>query len=128
MKKTQKRALAVGAGVAALAAAAAGTYLLAGKRGAKNRAKVKAWVKDVQKDVVSQLKKAKGVSKKAYNEAVDTALAGYKNLKNVDKSELLAAGRELKSHWDSISKQLTGAPKKRRTTKAAKPALRRKTA
>lgn len=110
MKKTQKQALAVGAGIAAIAAAAAGTYFFTGKKGAKNRAKVKKWVDDAKNDVVKQIKTMSNVTEKTYNQTVDAAIAKYKNLKDVDKSELLQIAKELKGHWDSISKQLVTKP------------------
>lgn len=117
MKKSQKQALAIGAGVAALAAAAAGTYFFTGKNGAKNRAKVAAWTDKAKKEVVKQIKGMEKVTKANYNKVVDTVLTQYDGLKNIDKSEILGVARELKSHWDSISKQL-GAPKKATVKKA----------
>src|SRR3989338_7921514 len=97
MKKSQKKALAIGAGVAAVAAAAAGTYLFAGKHGAKNRAKVGKWVETAKKDVSKEVNKLSKVTKETYHKTVDMVLGQYKNLKNIDKSEILAAASELKS-------------------------------
>lgn len=112
MKKSQKKAIAVGAGVAALAAAAAGTYLFTGKRGEKNRATVKKWVGSAQKEVAKQVKGMEKMSKAAYNKTVDTVLQQYESLKDIDKSELLAVAKELKGHWDTISKEVSTASKK----------------
>lgn len=109
MNKKQKKALAIGAGVAALTAAAAGTYLFAGKKGAKNRAKVKRWVDDAKRDVSNEVSKLGKVTKQTYNKAVDTVLKEYQNLKQLDKSEILAAASELKKQWDITQGQLKKA-------------------
>lgn len=110
MKKSQKQALAVGAGLAAIAAAATGVYMMTGKN-AKNRKKVSKWVGDVQSDIVKQLNKAGKVSKQAYNKVVDTAMKNYKGVKNISADELALVASDLKSSWDAISKEVTSASK-----------------
>mgnify|MGYP000630873341 CR=1 FL=1 len=105
MKKTQKQAIAVGAGLAAVAAAAAGVYMLTGKN-AKNRKKVSKWVGDMQSEVVQELNKAGKVTKATYNKVVDAAAKNYKGLKNVSAGELAMVAAELKSSWDRISSEL----------------------
>lgn len=121
MKKSQKQALVVGGGVAALAAAATAVYFMTGKN-AKNRKKVAKWAKDMQKDVVKELGKASRVSQATYNKAVDTVVKGYKNVKNADLSELALAAAELKSHWDAIRGEMNAAGQtvKRITPKSVK--------
>ena len=126
MKKSQKKAVAVGATAAALAAAAAATYFFTGKRGAKNRKKVSTFAKSVQSDVVKQLKKVKNVSEKNYDVAVDQVLKRYSALKQVDKSEILAAAKELKSHWNTISKQLKPVVKPKKKAAKKKAAAKKK--
>lgn len=117
MNKTQKK-IAVGAGITALAAAAAaGTYFFAGKRSKENRDKVSKWVDTAKKDVVKQLKGMKDVTKSSYNTAVDAVVAQYKKAKKVDPKELIALASELKGHWDNIAGEVTKvarsvAPKK----------------
>lgn len=106
MKKGQKQALAIGAGIAALAAAAAGTYFFAGKDGAKNRAKVSAWAEKAKKEVIKDMHKLQDVSKKTYDATVDTILDKYHDLKNVDSGDVKALAKELKTHWKSISGHL----------------------
>lgn len=108
MKKSQKQALAIGGGVAALAAAATAVYFMTGKN-AKNRKKVSKWARDMQKDVVKELEKAGRVSQATYNKAVDTVVKGYKNVKNANLSELALAAAELKSHWDLIRDEMGAA-------------------
>lgn len=110
MKKGQKQALAVGAGLAAIAAAAAGVYMMTGKN-AKNRKKVAKWVGDMQKDVVTELNKAGKATKATYNKVVDTAVKNYEGLKNVSTAELALAAADLKNSWDSISAELNAASK-----------------
>lgn len=110
MKKNQKRAIAVGAGVAAIAAAAAGVYMLTGKN-AKNRKKVAKWATDLKEDVILDLNKAGKASKDTYNKVVDAAVKNYKGLKNVNSAELTAMASELKSSWDKISAELSKASK-----------------
>ncbi len=121
MKKTQKKALAVGAGLAAVAAAAAGVYMFTGKN-AKNRKKVSKWVGDMQKDVVTELNKAGKATKATYSKVVDTVSKNYKGLKNVSTEELAMVAAELKNSWDHISEELGNASKtvKRVVPKAAK--------
>ena len=108
MKKNQKTALAAGAGLAAIAAAATGIYMMTGKN-AKNRKKAAKWVGDMQKDVVKQLNVAGKATKATYHKVVDTAAANYKNLKNVDTADLAAAAAELKASWDAISSEMKTA-------------------
>lgn len=136
MKKSQKQALAVGAGVAALAAAAAGVYMMTGKN-AKNRKKLAKWAGDMQKDVLKELKGVNSATQSAYNKAVDTVAKNYKTLRKVGASELVVAANELKKNWANIQKEMKQAqstvkklaPKKtvRRVAKrVTKPAKRRR--
>lgn len=128
MNKTQKK-IAVGAGITALAAAAAaGTYFFAGKRGKENRAKVSKWADTAKKDVVKQLKGMKDVTKTSYNTAVDAVVAQYKKAKKVDPKELVALASELKGHWDNIAGEVTRAAQKVTTKKATKTAAPKKAA
>lgn len=120
-KKTNK-ALAVGAGVAAVAATAAGIYMLTGKRGKKNRKIAAKWIDDIQDDVISELGKVKNITKSSYHKVVDTAAKNYKGLKNVSAPELAAVAKELKGSWDMISSELAKASKtvRKAVPKAAK--------
>lgn len=128
MKKGQKQAIAVGAGLAAVAAAAAGVYMMTGKN-AKNRKKVAKWVGDMQKDVVTELNKAGKASKATYHKVIDTAVKNYKGLKNVSTEELAMVAAELKGSWDNISAELNSASKTVRKVvpKAAKAVVKKVT-
>ncbi len=108
MKKSQKQALAIGGGIAALAAAATAVYFTTGKN-AKNRKKISKWTKDMKKDVVKELGKAGKVSQASYNKAIDTVAKNYRNVKNMDLSELAMAAAELKSNWDVIRDEMSAA-------------------
>jgi len=121
MKKSQKQALAAGAGAAALAAAVAGVYFLTGKGGAKNRKKLATLADRVKRDVVREINVVGKTGKAAYNEALATVNKRYKRLKNADPKELAAAVKELQGYWGMISRQV-GTPKKvtKRAVKKAK--------
>lgn len=108
MNKSQKTAVAVGAGVAAIAAAAAGIYFLTGKN-AKNRKKVAKWADSMRKDVIKELKQAGKLSKSGYNQLIDEVSRNYQGLKNASGPELKALATELKGHWDAISKEVGSA-------------------
>ncbi len=108
MKKTQKQAIAVGAGLAAVAAAAAGVYFFTGKN-AKNRKKVSKWAGDMQNDIVKELNKAGKHTKASYQEIVDKVAKNYKGLKSVSTAELADIAQELKGHWDTISSEVSKA-------------------
>lgn len=106
MKKSQKKAVAVGASVAALAAAAAGAYFFTGKKGAKNRKAIASWANTAKREVMTEVGKMKNMSKQTYNKTVDAVMANYKTVKNVDRAELVAVANELKGHWDAIAKEV----------------------
>ncbi len=110
---TKQKKIAVGAGIAALAtAAAAGTYFFAGKKGAKNRAKVQKWADAAKKDVVKQLKGLEKVSKKTYADTVDTVMTQYQKAKKMEPQEMMELAKELKGHWDAIAGEVEKATKK----------------
>lgn len=110
--KQKKVAVGVGVGLTAIAAAsAAGAYFFAGKRGAKNRAKVAKWAEAAKTDVLKEIKGLKKVTKQSYTATVDKVMEQYKKAKKVDPKELLAVAGELKSHWDSITQEVESAGK-----------------
>ncbi|MEZ4180015.1 MAG: hypothetical protein R3B41_00640 [Candidatus Doudnabacteria bacterium] len=111
MNKSQKQTIAVGASLAAIAAAAAGVYMLTGKN-AKNRKKLAKWANDMQKDIVKELKQGSKATKAHYNKVVENVAKEYKKLKKVDTAEVIAMAAELKSHWDAISKEFKSTASK----------------
>jgi len=109
MKKTQKKVLGAGLGIAALAAAAAGAYYLTGKEGAKHRKKLSAWATKAKKDIVSEIGKLQKVSKQTYHKAVQDVASKYQGLKNVDPKELQALITDAKGHWENIAQEIKTA-------------------
>jgi hypothetical protein len=111
LKKSQKTAVAVGAGLAGLAATAAGVYFMTGKN-AKNRKKLANWAGKMQKEVLTELHKMEKATKSNYNKVIDTAAKNYKTLKSVSPVELAALANEMKGHWDSIQQEMQMAASK----------------
>lgn len=97
-----KKAL-IGAGIVAGAALAA--YLLTSPKDRKKAAaKVKGWMESMKKDVASRAKKVKDLSKAKYEEIVEDVMPKYETLKDVSSTELDNFSKELKSHWNNVSK------------------------
>lgn len=102
--KTKDKMLGAGIGLAALAAA--GTYFLYGKRGAKNRDAIAGWTLQMKGEVLSKLEQLKEVNQEAYNEIVEETAERYGRVKRVGASELKHITAELKNGWSHIGKQL----------------------
>ncbi|MCR4274499.1 MAG: hypothetical protein NUW02_00390 [Candidatus Campbellbacteria bacterium] len=126
MKKTTKK-VATGAGIAVLAAAAAGTYFFYGSKHAKkNRATAKAWSHKAKNEVIQKLKKASTITEKGYHATVKEVAGRYKKLQKLDPKEVAVFVSELKSHWKNISKELKAGTKTVHHTK--KPTAKKKSA
>ena len=97
------------AAIAAIAALATGTFLMAGKRGKKNRAMVRGWMVKAKGEVLEQLERLKEVNLETYTEIVDSVLQRYRNMKDITGEELAEMADELRGHWKEIMKQ---TPKK----------------
>lgn len=113
-KKTVKAGIGAGTviGLAAVAAAAvAGGYFLYGKDGAKNRKTVKGWMLKAKGEVLEQLEKGKEVTEEVYHQVIDKVAQKYQTMKNIDLADLNGMVKELKGHWKSIKKQLSGPAK-----------------
>ena len=107
MTKKTKRAIEIGAGIAGVAAAAAGAYFLTStKKGKKVSKKAIAWAGKAQKEVVAEMKKIEAINQKAYNKAVDEVAKRYKAVKNVDVKDVVDFSKELKGHWNGIKKEI----------------------
>ena len=120
MDKKTRSNIAVGAGLAAVAAFAAAGYFLYGKEGAKNRKKIHSWMLKAKAEVLEGVEKMKDVTEEQYNMVVDKVGAKYKNIKNIDPAEIEMMIRELRGHWKNIKRSITVAPKKKVAKKAAK--------
>ncbi len=125
MAKRSKRALEMGASLAALAATAAAVYVLAESKKGKN---MKAWYRGLKRDVVKNLSKTKTASREAYHGAVDAAAKKYAAIKNIDRNELQEGIRQLKGHWDAIRSEINKAAVGADKLRAAIRARRSKTA
>lgn len=106
----------ISAGVLAAAAAAAGTYLFAGKDAAKRRAAIAKMATKAKKDLASQLKKAEKVSKKVYSQVEKEILEQYRDL---DLADIKQIKSELAQEWKNVQKIIKD--------KAKKPTAKKKT-
>ena len=110
--------MAMGAGLAAMAAAAAGAYFLYGAPdSSKNRKKVKAWTLKAKGEVLERLEKMKDVNEQVYHKAIDEVSKKYEALKSIDKKDVQEFVKELKKHWKGISKEIKAFHKKHSKTK-----------
>lgn len=116
-KTTTGTKVAVGAGIAALAAFAAAGYFLYGKDGAKNRKKVKGWMLKAKGEVLEGVEKLKDVTEDQYAMIVDKVGAKYKTIKSIDPEEVDTMVKELRGHWKNIKKSISPAPKKKAAKK-----------
>jgi len=102
--KTKDKLIGAGIGLAALAAA--GTYFLYGKRGAKNREAIAGWTLQLKGEVLEKMEKIKHINQEAYNELVEETAARFGRVKKVGDSELKVITADLKGAWSNISKEL----------------------
>ena len=114
-KKTTKKGLSagavagIGAGVAALSAAA---YVLFGPNGKKNQKALRGWTVKMKGEIIEKFEEAKELTEPVYHQIVDGVQAKYAKLKNVDQAELTATVAEIKKHWKSLKKEVVGKKKK----------------
>lgn len=105
-----KEALGIGAGIAALSAAA---YVMFGPEGKKNRKVIRGWAVKMKGEIIEKFENAKELTEPVYHEIIDNVNAKYAKLKNVDQEELVKVVAEIKKHWKSIKKDAEGKkPKK----------------
>ncbi len=91
-----------------MVAAAAGAYFLYGtNKGKKQTKKIKSWALKAKGEVLEKLENLKEVNQDTYNRVVDSVSSRYQKIKNVDPEELAAMGKELKSHWHNIARELS---------------------
>ena len=116
--------VAAGATLMALAAAAAGAvYLYGTDAGKKKRKDISSWALRMKADVMDRMEKMKDWSEDSYKELIDNVATKYSNVKNIDKTEIVALAADLKKHWKSIKKQVeTGGKKSAPRKKAVKKA------
>jgi hypothetical protein len=118
--------VAMGVGIAALAAATAGAVFLYGtEAGKKKRKEIKGWMLKAKGDVLEKMETMKEWNEASYNTIVDNVASKYRAMKHVDPIQVAALVQDLKSHWKNIKSQVEGNKKKRtvsrrKSTKQAK--------
>jgi hypothetical protein len=105
--------MAIGAGIATVAAAIAGTYFIYGsKNAAKNRKKVKSWMLKAKGEILEQLESLSEINEEIYHKIVKEVSDKYQALKNIDKQDMAEFIEELKSHWKNIEGEIKRHNKK----------------
>lgn len=107
------KAVAVGAGIAALSAAA---YVLFGPEGKKNRKAIRGWAIKMKGEVIEKLETAKEITEPVYHDIVNKVSEKYAKLKNVDAEELTKAVEDLRKQWKNMVRD--AKPKKKVAKKA----------
>jgi len=110
-----KTALEIGAGVAALSAAA---YVMFGPDAKKNRKMIRGWAVKMKGEIIEKFENAKELTEPVYHQIIDSTQAKYAKLKNVDQEELAKVVAEIKKHWKSIKKDAEGKKPKKAVKKA----------
>jgi hypothetical protein len=99
--------VAVGMGLAAVVAAAAGAYYLYGnEKGAARRRKLKSWMLRMKADVLEQIELLKEVNEEAYQNIIEGISEKYRQLKDADPAEVAALAARMKMHWRDIQKDI----------------------
>lgn len=113
VKGAQKGVL-VGVGIAALVAAAAGTYFLYGSKDAgKRRKKIKGWALKAKGEILEKLESVSEMSEEIYHNIVKEVVDRYEGLKHIQPKELKEFKSELKTNWGKIKKEITATISKR---------------
>jgi len=94
-------AIGIGAGIAALSAAA---YIMFGPDAKKNRKAVRGWAVKMKGEVIEKLEQAKEITEPVYHNIVDQVQAKYAKVKNIDAKELEAIVADIKKHWKSLER------------------------
>ncbi len=100
-KNSIGKAVAIGAGIAALSASA---YLLFGPDGKKNRKAVKGWTVKMKGEVMEKMENLKEVTAPIYEKIVADVSSKYAKMKNVSPEELKAAVAGFKKDWKGMMK------------------------
>ncbi len=109
------------AGLATLAAAAAGAYFLYGKDGAKNRKAVKGWMLKMKGEILEKMEGLKDVSEETYYNVIDEVKDKYQKISSIAKEDLENVTDELRGHWKDIKKEIEPkADRVKKTTRKIK--------
>ena len=100
-KSKVAKAVAIGAGVAALSVAA---YMLFGPNGKKNQKALKGWAIKMKGEIIEKMEAVKDVTAPVYEKIVGEVAAKYAKLKHIDAADLEAEVATLKKHWKALTK------------------------
>lgn len=89
----------------ALFGLAAGIYM-SSKEGKQMAKRLQSESAKVHKKLMTELKKKKELSEKAYEESIDTVLAYYLKSSQIAKTELPALRRYLLGKWQLVQKEM----------------------
>src|SRR4051812_38232435 len=93
----------VGAGLAAVgAAAAAGYYFYASKDAKKHRKVAAKWADGLKKEVIKETKRLQDIDARSVARAIDTAASTYAAARSIDAGEIRRATAELKKNWELV--------------------------
>jgi hypothetical protein len=98
-----KEIIGIGAGVAALSAAA---YVLFGPNAKKNRKAIRGWAVKMKGEIIEKFEEVKEVTEPVYHEIIDGIQSKYAKLKNVNPEELNKVVAEIKKHWKDLKKEI----------------------
>ncbi len=122
-KKTKDQLIGVGTTAALVAAS---YFLYGSKEGKKRRTQIRGWMMKAKGEVLDKMERLNKLDKKSYNELVDSVTTKYKKLGHVETKEVVELARDLKRHWDTISKQIEEGEKKTSRGRTKKPARQTK--
>ncbi|MCF7865243.1 MAG: hypothetical protein K9M11_01950 [Candidatus Pacebacteria bacterium] len=98
--------------IGGLVAAAAGAYFIHGNKAAQKKIKqVKGWALKAKGEVLERIEKIKEIDENLYQQAIDAVMKKYESVKSVDTTELALVGKELKSQWKNIKRELSAGKK-----------------
>lgn len=95
------KAIAVGAGVAAMSAAA---YVLFGPEGKHNRKKIQGWAVKMKGEIIEKLEDSQEITENIYNKIVDQVSEKYAKAKGLSMEEVQAVVDDLRKHWKTLVK------------------------
>ena len=110
---------AIGATAAALGA---GAYYLMGPKAKKHQKNAKALLSNIKKEVNTELKRAKDITKPIYNRIVDNVSKAYQGQYEAHEAEIRAMAKKLKEDWQMTAKSMVAksASKAKSITKRTK--------
>lgn len=123
MKKTSKKAIEVGAGVAAGATLiAAGYYFYASKNAKQHRQIAAKWAHNLKKEAQTKVAELKKLDRQSIAKAIDKVATAYKTASNIKKEDLSQAVAELKANWNLLKDEI--GQTKRAVSKASRGAAK----